>query len=86
MMISIIKYIKNKCPKKEKITPEVKAEDIFCNQVTSIANNEQMKRYENTEVSANQDIQTILQNNFASVQSDISRQRLFSNSTVLLPQ
>ena len=84
MIIFLVKYVKNKFPKKEKVTP-IEVQNILRNQRTSVVGLEHMNTYNNTEVSASQDINTTLPYDFSSNLPEYSLQRDRLGSSINYP-
>ena len=85
MIIFLVKYVKNKFPKKEKVTP-IEVQNILRNQRTSVVGLEHMNTYNNTEVSASQDIITTLPQNMSNKQSEYTLQRDRLGSSISYPE
>ena len=85
MIASLIKYFKNKFPKKKKVTP-IEVQNTLRNQRTSVVGLEHMNTYNNTEVSASQDIITTLPQNMSNKQSEYTLQRDRLGSSISYPE
>ena len=85
MIALIVKYIKSKCPEKQKVTP-IEIQNILRNQRTSVVGLEHMNTYNNTEISASQDINTTLPHNLSSNRPDFTSQRDRSGSNINFPE